>query len=229
MRRVVLALYECTGYSVEAWAERGYEVHCFDILFTESRQDERGIWFHSWDAREPEAVDRMVHEFKGSVFMVIGCPPCTDLAVSGAKHFVTKSKRDPLFQDKAKELVLRVPDIAERLECPWVVENPVSVLSSMWRRPDLIINPWQYGGYLPEDDVHPQYPDYIKPRDAYPKKTCLWIGGGFKMPDPKPVDVAPGWSTQQKKLGGKSAKTKAIRSASPRGLFKAICLANHHG
>lgn len=230
MRDVVIALYECTGYSVEEWAKRGFEVHCFDLLFgTTSKIDSRGIRFHGWDARDPEWNAWILDRFEGRVKAVIGCPPCTDLAVSGAKHFPIKFHNNPQFQEEALELVLRVPEMAEEWFAPWVVENPVSVLSTKWRKPDFYIHPYEYGGYLPRDDVHPLYPNYINPRDSYPKKTCLWVGGGMSMPTKKPVPVDPGWSKQQKKLGGKSDKTKAIRSASPRGLFKAICLANYRG
>ena len=74
--------------------------------------------------------------------------------------------------------------------------------------------------------------EYINARDAYPKKTCLWTGNGFVMPDKMEVDTPKDengkalYSKQHSKLGGKSTKTKNIRSASPRGVMKAIYLAN---
>ncbi|CNE41131.1 Uncharacterised protein [Yersinia similis] len=73
---------------------------------------------------------------------------------------------------------------------------------------------------------HPTYPDYIAPRDAYPKKTCLWTGGGFVMPDKLPVSVPDGYSTQYLKLGGKSERVKNMRSATPRGFAEAVFQAN---
>jgi len=160
------------------------------------------------------------------VAIVLGFPPCTDLAVSGAAHFAKKAAADARYRDKAMKLVYTVRDMAKQIGCPWVIENPVSVISSEWRKPDHIFHPWEYGGYLPKDDVHPRYPEYIEPRDAYPKKTCYWTGGGFIMPDKKPVPVEPGYSLQHLKLGGKSEKTKRIRSASPRGIAQAIFEAN---
>jgi hypothetical protein len=69
--------------------------------------------------------------------------------------------------------------------------------------------------------VH-QWPEIIAARDAYPKKTCLWTGGGFLLPPMKPVEVRPGYSDQHHKLGGKSIKTKNIRSATPRGFARAV-------
>ena len=107
------------------------------------------------------------------------------------------------------------------------MENPVSVISTMWRKPDYKFDPFEYGGYLPEDDNHPIYPEHIKPRDAYPKKTCIWSGNGFIMPEKIKVNVAPGFSDQHKRLGGKSLKTKNIRSATPRGFATAVFSANN--
>ena len=107
------------------------------------------------------------------------------------------------------------------------MENPVSVLSTLWRKPDQSFHPYQYGGYIPSDQsVHPKWPDYIAPYDAYPKKTCLWTGNNFVMPDKLPVKPKDGYSTQHLKLGGKSQKTKNIRSATPRGFARAVFEAN---
>jgi len=101
------------------------------------------------------------------------------------------------------QLVHLVRDLGEFLTCPWGLENPVSVISSMWRRPNFYFHPHEYGGYLPVNDVHPSYPEYIKPRDAYPKKTCIWSGNGFIEPPRNPVYCDTGYSDQHEKLGGK--------------------------
>lgn len=82
---------------------------------------------------------------------------------------------------------------------------------------------------MPADDLHPVYPEYIKPRDAYPKKTCIWHGNNFIEPLKKPVFVEPGYSDQHQKLGGKSLKTKNIRSATPRVFAKAVAIYNAIG
>ena len=116
--------------------------------------------------------------------------------------------------------------VGDAFGCKWAAENPVSVLSTLWRKPDYSFHPYEYGGYLPVSDEHPTYPEYIKPRDAYPKKTCIWSGNGFVMPAKKSVSIEPGYLDQYKKLGGKSLKTKNIRSATPRGFAKAVFLAN---
>jgi hypothetical protein len=102
------------------------------------------------------------------------------------------------------------------------------VLSTLWRKPDYMFHPFQYGGYILESEaMHPEYPEHIAARDAYSKKTCLWTGNGFIMPEPRPVNCESfGSSLQHRKLGGKSLKTKNIRSATPRGFAKAVYLSN---
>ena len=111
---------------------------------------------------------------------------------------------------------------------PYFIENPVSVLSTLWRKPDYSFHPFEYGGYIePDEAEHPKWPDYIAPMDAYPKKTCLWTGGGFTMPTISPVEPEAGHSRQHLKLGGKSQKTKNIRSATPRGFAQAVFNANN--
>lgn len=224
----VIVLYEMSGYTARDWVDGHHKVFCYDILHR-SAFFRDGQTFLPWDARDPEDQEKLIRRHKGKAKILIAMPPCTDLAVSGAKHFVRKELENPGFQDRAMELVFIAIDLAERLGCPWAIENPVSVISSKYRSPDHIFDPYEYGGYLPEDDVHPKWPRYIKPRDAYPKRTRLWIGGGFKIPQKRPVPILSGWSTQQLKLGGTSARTKEVRSASPRGFFRAVYKANQHG
>ena len=98
--------------------------------------------------------------YQGDVFdiindgwdMMIAHPPCTYLSVSGM-HWTARGLRDPQLTEDALEFVRRlmaapIPRIA--------VENPISVISSRIRKPDQIINPWQFG------------------HDAS-KRTCLWL------------------------------------------------------
>ena len=109
------------------------------------------------------------------------------------------------------------------MDIPYFIENPVSVLATMWRKPDYRFHPYEYGGYIPDDQAeHPRWPEYIAPRDAYPKNTCLWTGFGFVMPWTDPVEPEQGHSRQHLKLGGKSQRTKDIRSATPRGFATAV-------
>lgn len=159
--------------------------------------------------------------------IIFGFPPCTDLAVSGSMHFEKKHKANPEFQNEATALARQVEKLGSLVGCPWFAENPVSVLSTLWRKPDHLFHPYEYGGYLPEDDSHPRWPEYIAPRDHYRKKTCLWTGNGFIMPTKKSLGDPSEDSKQHRKLGGKSAKTKQIRSETPRGFAIAVAEANY--
>ena len=224
-------LFDYTGIMAKPWADAGYLCYCFDgqhpLGVSKSTYDNIlnvGMWFSnkSNDGSAMEDVKSILAITGDNVSFVFGFPECTDLAVSGAAHFARKKIANPRFQDEAMTLVRLTRRVGEQVNCPWALENPVSVISTKWRKPDFKFHPYEYGGYLPENDIHPTYPEYIKPRDAYPKKTCIWSGNGFVMPKPKPVECEPGFSDQHKKLGGKSLKTKNIRSATPRGFAQAV-------
>jgi hypothetical protein len=228
--RKAVFLYDFTGLMAEPWLDAGYECWLFDGQHDAgiSRQGSLvkvGMWFHH-DKTHQHATE--IAEMVGEgVEIVVGFPECTHLAVSGAAHFAKKRETDPLFQDKATDLAKMVELVGIEFGCKWMAENPVSVLATKWRKPDHSFHPYEYGQYLSEGDAHPQYPDYIMPRDAYPKKTCIWSGNGFVMPEKRPVECQPGYSAQHLKLGGKSLKTKNIRSATPRGFAVAVYEANH--
>lgn len=225
-------LFDFTGIMAKPWADAGYLCYCFDgqhPLGVSKSQHENilnvGMWFSNeitGDISQLD-VDKIKSIVGDSCDFVFGFPECTHLAVSGAAHFKKKLDLNPFFQDEAMVLVKLVGD---EYGCKWALENPISVISSLWRKPDYMFHPYEYGGYLPVIDEHPIYPEYIKPRDSYPKKTCIWSGGGFCMPEKKPVAVTPGYSDQHNKLGGKSLKTKNIRSATPRGFAIAVFESN---
>lgn len=85
--------------------------------------------------------------------MIIAHPPCTDLAVSGARHFAQKQKDGR--QQKSIVLFMQMA----LADCQRVaVENPVCIMSTAWRKPDQIIQPWQFGEHAR-------------------KTTCLWLKG----------------------------------------------------
>ena len=224
-------LYDFTGIMSEPWLKAGY--HCFLIdgqhpegLHTDPENPllhRMGIWLDHFKSNESM---RYITARIPIPEIIFGFPECTDLAVSGAAHFQKKRLADPLFQVKAVDNALLVRDLGNQWGCKWAFENPVSVIATKYRKPDFYFHPWEYGGYITGDGVHPTYPDYIAPFDAYPKYTAIWHGNGFVEPERKPVAVKPGYSTQHRKLGGKSLKTKNIRSATPRGFAEAVFQAN---
>lgn len=229
---IVLSLYDFTGEAVRPWAEAGYECFCFDIQHDNTHIDTFAggglIHYRNADLHWGATFDALFDEFEDKdVVFGMAFPVCTDLAVSGAAWFAKKAEADPHFQLKAVNHAVRCAAFFDVLDVPYFVENPVSVLATKWRKPDYSFHPYEYGGYIPDDQAeHPRWPEYIAPKDAYKKKTCLWTGGGFVMPEPRSVDPEAyhgnGYSTAMMKLGGKSQRTKDIRSATPRGFAKAV-------
>ena len=94
--------------------------------------------------------------------MIIAHPPCTDLAVSGARWFAEKQKDGRQQKSIVFFMQMALAD-CDRI----AVENPVSIMSTCWRKPDQIIQPYEYG--------HPTK-----------KTTCLWLKGLDPL---KPTDI----------------------------------------
>ncbi len=229
----VISLYDYTGEALKPWAEAGYTCHAFDIQHDEASLVDRfegggSISFHKADLHDPKNLNAIFYAFADrSVAFGMAFPVCTNLAVSGAAWFKKKAEANPSFQDEAVSHAVWCAELFRNLKIPFFIENPVSVLATKWRKPDHTFHPYEYGGYIAKNDArHPRWPDYIADRDAYPKKTCLWTGNGFVMPPKVPVEPESGHSRQHLKLGGKSAKTKNIRSATPRGFAIAVMAAN---
>jgi hypothetical protein len=90
--------------------------------------------------------------------MMIGHPPCTDLCVSGARWFDAKRAQAPLWgeRDRQAEALAFVQRLMDAPIPRIAIENPVSIISSRIRKPDQIIQPWQFG-------------------HAETKTTCLWL------------------------------------------------------
>ena len=233
MKDVVISLCDLSGSMVMPWVQAGYHAILVDPQHPQGVSVEH-LTSGGSITRVGHIVDhpttfRVIRDVLHRVVRVFGFPVCTDLAVSGSKHFETKRLADPSFQAKAMQLVHECRIIGEMTGAPWFFENPISMISSIYRQPDYIFSPHEYGGYLPEDDVHPLYPEYFPPRDAYGKKTCLWVGNGFEMPRRRPVKILEdqqngkgGNSKSYSMLGGKSERTKNIRSSTPRGFALAV-------
>ena len=116
--------------------------------------------------------------------MVIAFPPCTDLAVSGARYF--EQKRKDGRQQKSIEFFMMFANCG----CPkTAIENLVWIMSGIYRKPDQIIQPWQFG-------------------HGETKRTCLWLKG---LPKLKPVDIVPGREQRIWKMppGKDRAKTRS--------------------
>ena len=224
---IVLSLYDFTGEALKPWAEAGYECYAFDIQHKGYKVTLHGkglITYVKMDLHNINNIETIRSWMDGAnVVFGMAFPVCTDLAVSGAAHFKRKAERDPEFQIKASNHARWCASLFDALGVPYFIENPVSRLSTLWRKPDHSFHPYEYGEYIPDAEAeHPRWPDYIAAKDAYTKKTCLWTGGGFRMPDRLPTCKPTGYSQQHLKLGGKSQRTKDIRSATPRGFARAV-------
>jgi hypothetical protein len=204
----VLSLCDKTGNMVRPWAEAGYECWCLDIQHEGWRCDES---FPRTGGRIHKIRHDVTRPFTlhSAPDIVFAFPPCTHLAVSGARWFQVKGM-DALIE--ALEVVNACRKIAESSGAPYMIENPVSTLSTYWRKPDYTFDPCEYAGYLEDPD-----------EDAYSKKTCLWTGGGFVMPQRKPVHPIHG---SKMHLMAPSDDRSDRRAETPRGLSKAVFLAN---
>jgi site-specific DNA-cytosine methylase len=139
--------------------------------------------------------------------LLIAHPPCTYLSVSGM-HWTTRGLRDPKLTEDALDFVrLFMNAPIERV----AIENPVSVISSRIRKPDQIIQPYQFG------------------HDAS-KKTCLWLKGlpllkPTQMVEPRIVNGKQRWGNQtdsgQNKLPPSKDRWK-LRSKTYEGIADAM-------
>jgi hypothetical protein len=110
------------------------------------------------------------------------------------------------------ELVYIARDLAKALNAPYMIENPVSVISTLWRKPDHIFHPWHYSGYAEEDH--------------YTKKTCLWVGNGFRMPELNSLGVE--YDIDERRIWWQSPGEERAknRSLTPIGFARAVFEAN---
>jgi hypothetical protein len=148
----VLIACEYSGRVREAFRARGHDAWSCDLLSAED-----GSRFHI----QADALN-VLHE---GWDVLIGHPPCTHLAISGARWFPEKRASGEQAEAVAFFLALAhapIPRIA--------IENPVCIMSSVWREPDQVIQPWQFG--------HGEV-----------KATCLWLKG---LPLLHPTKVVEG-------------------------------------
>jgi len=233
MKPTILFLFNSSSYAVQPWLDDGrFNVVSVDYDDTDhsaahtTPQAGHTVLNIDLSQRFPRwKIEDALEELRFQLpSLVISFTPCTDLAVSGAAHFKNKLAKNPECQREA----VAMARLAEQFNCAYMVENPVSVLATMWRKPDIYFHPYEFSGYLGlNEGPHPEFSSVIPAYDAYNKKTCLWTGKGFVLPVKrvwmKPSsDVNPG----HQKLGGKSARTKYIRSLTPRGFARAVYEAN---
>ena len=147
----VLVACEFSGVVRDAFLAAGHDAMSCDLLPTETQGphyvgDVRDVLDYPWD-------------------LMIAHPPCTHLSVSGAAHFARKKMGGGQQQAASFFMLLAKADI------PMIaIENPVCVMSSLWRKPDQIIQPWQFG-------------------HGETKATCLWLKN---LPKLTPTNIVSG-------------------------------------
>ena len=177
----VLVACEFSGVVRDAFAAKGHDAWSCDILPTESisesdqhlQCDVAGVLRSGWD-------------------LMIAHPPCTHLAVSGARW----------FKDKVEEQAEALAFVAALLAAPIsliCLENPISVISTKIRKPDQIIQPWMFG-------------------HGETKATCLWLKG---LPKLEPTDVVGGREPRVHRLPPSLDRWK-LRSMTYPGIAEAM-------
>lgn len=145
----VLVACEYSGKVRDAFLKRGHDATSCDLLPT--------------DAEGPHYQGDVLDILGDGWDLMICHPPCTHLAVSGARWFKEKQEEQRQALEFVRTLLdAPVPRIA--------LENPISIISSRIRKPDQIIHPWQFG-------------------HGETKATCLWLKG---LPKLMPTNVVDG-------------------------------------
>lgn len=199
---IVLSLCDRTGNMVRPWLDAGHECWIVDV------QHEPGEHRDGNLVRVGADVLTWLPPRRDYLF-VAAFPPCTDLAVSGARWYKDKGLGALAH---AAEMVERCRLICEWSGAPWMLENPVGTLSTYWRKPDHLFDPHEFAQLADDPDV-----------EAYTKKTCLWTGGGFVMPERSPLAPMLGSAMW---LLPPSADRADLRSVTPTGFARAVFLAN---
>lgn len=136
-------LFDRTGNMARPWAEAGFRCYCVDIQHPKGEVEKDGIVYVGADARHW----RVPHGVR--VIFTACFPPCTHVAVSGARWFKGKGLR---LLAESIELFAVSAELCEWSGAPYLIENPVSVVSSHWRKPDHTFDPWESAGYLPDPE-----------------------------------------------------------------------------
>ena len=174
-----LVACEFSGVVREAFRKRGHDAWSCDILPADDnspyhfQEDVLGILNNGWD-------------------LMIAFPPCTHLCVSGARWFKNKIAEQQEAMDFFLSLAnARVPRIA--------IENPVGIMSTYYRKPDQIIQPWQFG-------------------HGETKSTCLWLKN---LPLLKPTNIVAGREARIHKMPPSADRGK-LRSITYQGIANAM-------
>jgi site-specific DNA-cytosine methylase len=176
----VLVACEFSGVVRDAFTAQGHDALSCDLLPGEGQGNHY----------QGDVFDLVNYGFD----LMIAHPPCTHISVSGARHFKEKKKNG--MQHAAVSFVRKL----SKVDIPLIaIENPVSILSTVWRKPDQIIQPWQFG-------------------HGETKATCLWLKN---LPQLMPTNVVEGRESRIYKMPPTADRGK-IRSVTYKGIAEAM-------
>jgi len=223
----VLSLCDYSGTWAKPYADAGHTVFLVDPKHRPS--DGEDVWtFEDGMMRCCDTARGFLHMLrqgwvKPDFDVILAAPPCTDFASSGARWWSDKDNDGRT--DASVQIVHDILDIIDLVEpTVWALENPVGRIASLvpaldrWK---LIFNPCDYAGFADDPDS-----------EAYTKKTCIWGKFNADLPtDPRtPVYVTASngdrYAPIMMATGGKSARTKELRSNTPTGFSRAFFRAN---
>lgn len=205
MKDVILCLYDLTGNMAAPWVDAGYTAVIVDQQHKPGIERDGDVIRVGADIRNGWVPPRDIID---RIAFVAAFPPCDHLAVSGARWFQGKGLRSLAL---SVDLFATAAELCEWLSAPYVIENPVSTISTYWRKPDYVFHPHEFTG--------------LEPYDNYTKRTCLWTGGGFVMPE-SCRDFTLGEPDDRIHRAPPSADRANIRSATPMGFARAVFAAN---
>lgn len=184
--RILVACEESQAVTKE-FRKRGHEAWSCDIEPCSGGHPE-------WHIKD-DAIKVMKRE---EWDMIIAFPPCTHLAVSGARWF--PQKRADGSQYKAIKFFMEFANAPYFTHCNKVaIENPIGIMSTEWRKPDQIIQPWQFG-------------------HGETKATCLWLEG---LPLLIPTNIVEGREARIHRMAPTKDRSK-LRSKTFPGIAKAM-------
>ena len=218
MKTLLVACEESQRVCV-AFRQRGWEAYSCDIIDCSGghpeyhiKQDVLPLLNGNCDFETCDGVKHHIDRWN----MLIAHPPCTELCSTG-QHWFSRGIKDPKMREDAVDFFMRFINA----DCEHIaVENPIGIMSTRYRKPDCVVQPWQFG--------HPET-----------KATCLWLKN---LPSLVPTNIIKkpegGWENQQisngkytgfknydengKILAWNDPRTKVIRSRTYIGIAEAM-------
>lgn len=124
-RPLVVSLCDFTGAMVAPWLEYGVDAAIVDpqhLSTSDERMQSGAVLTRISAIIDSDEVYAFLRKNLQRIVFLAGFPPCTDLAVSGARWFSDKANKDPVFQFKAMQVVWQCYDIAKMIGCPYMIE-----------------------------------------------------------------------------------------------------------